>query len=132
MDYRDMKLVSEYPYYVDRNGRPYDFSDDVGKGWIDLCIRTFGLIAKAYEEAGEDFNRFSVAQIKEKFGGLRIYLYGTPVAASDAVHKAIAEAERDSYSICEVCGQPGLPRRGGWIKTLCDFHAGVEQYEGQF
>ena len=30
--------------------------------------------------------------------------------------------ERLSYEICEVCGEKGERRNGGWIKTLCDTH----------
>ena len=46
-----------------------------------------------------------------------IELYGIEV------YDVIDECERLSYTICEICGDSGKPREGGWIKTLCDEHA---------
>jgi hypothetical protein len=56
------------------------------------------------------------SQIKEKFGGLRFYM----THATDKMYDLINEAERKSYTTCEVCGAPGEERGGGWIRTLCD------------
>jgi hypothetical protein len=57
----------------------------------------------------------SFAQIKEKFGCLRIYLNNSTRADEDLCW----EAEKKSSKICEFCGKPGEQRRGVWIKTLC-------------
>jgi len=59
-----------------------------------------------------------VAQIKEKFGGLRFYMN----YHDDAVDALIEKAEIACDSICEVCGQPGSKRGGAWIRNLCDLH----------
>jgi hypothetical protein len=70
----------------------------------------------AMKEAGWKGELF---QVKEKFGGLRIYVSDhTP-----EVDQLIAEAERKSFETCEVCGNPGDLRGGGWLKTLCGEHA---------
>ena len=55
-------------------------------------------------------------QVKEKFGGLRFYMS----SESDEMYEAIKEAEAEAWKTCEVCGSPGKPRGGGWIRTLCD------------
>jgi hypothetical protein len=55
-------------------------------------------------------------QIKEKFGGLRIYFSG----GDDYVEGVVGMAEEMSYKICEVCGNSGKPNKGGWITTLCN------------
>ena len=55
-------------------------------------------------------------QIKEKYGGLRIYHSG----GDDYVDGLISLAEEMSYKICERCGCPGSPNKQGWIMTLCD------------
>jgi hypothetical protein len=35
----------------------------------------------------------------------------------------IVDAERETFSVCEVCGEPGEQNRvKGWIHTLCDEH----------
>jgi hypothetical protein len=58
----------------------------------------------------------NLAQMKEKFGGLRFYIGG----GSDAIFDRIDQAEADSFRVCEGCGKPGNPRGGPWIRTLCD------------
>ena len=60
-----------------------------------------------------------ITQIKQKFGGLRFYV----AYADDSLEAAIMDAENLSYSICEVCGNPGRLRDGSWLFTLCDEHA---------
>jgi len=58
-------------------------------------------------------------QVKEKFGQLRFYADG-----GDAYTRGVLSmAEAMSYSMCEECGAPGVVRRGGWWRTLCDTHA---------
>lgn len=71
-----------------------------------------------------------VGQVKEKFGGLRLYEgsfgWGPGGALGDrytALRGVVEECERLAWRTCEVCGEPGQRRTGGWIKTLCDQHA---------
>lgn len=59
-----------------------------------------------------------VAQIKEKFGGLRFYYDGGDEHIAGMVRMAEMWAGRH----CEKCGKPGEQRSGGWIRTLCDEH----------
>jgi len=59
-----------------------------------------------------------VAQIKEKFGGLRFYYDG----GDDHISGMVRMAEAWAAHSCETCGAPGKSRDGGWIKTLCDHH----------
>lgn len=60
-----------------------------------------------------------VQQIKEKFGGLRFYYDG----GDKYIHGLVSMAETWASKTCEQCGAPGVIRRGGWIRTLCDNHA---------
>jgi hypothetical protein len=92
----------------------------VGPGWkqivLDLCdeLRT---------KHNWDGNLY---QIKEKFGGLRFYAGGFDPEGRAAIDKA----ENLSYTVCDVCGDPGVPRGGGWVRTLCNLHAeGRKQFE---
>jgi hypothetical protein len=65
-------------------------------------------------------------QVKEKFGGLRIY---TDVY-DEEVDKVLMSLEIDSFNICEVCGDAGKLRGGSWYRTLCEDHAdGKESIE---
>ena len=73
-----------------------------------------------------------VAQIKEKFGGLRFYYDG----GDEQIRGMVQMAEAWADSSCETCGAPGKRRDGGWIKTLCDHHEAERQqrkkeYENQ-
>lgn len=84
---------------------------EVGDGWADLLIAT----ADWLSESQGDFHPFS--QIKEKFGGLRIYglMSGEAQTITDA-------ASWLSMHICDRCGAPGTKNRSGWIATRCGVH----------
>jgi hypothetical protein len=58
-----------------------------------------------------------IAQIKEKFGGLRVYIDGN----DDYIRGVISLAEKLSYSICEDCGTNHnvTQNKKGWIRSLC-------------
>ena len=56
------------------------------------------------------------SQVKEKYGELCFYM----TSATDEMFKLIDQAERESKTICEDCGQPGKLRKGSWLRTLCD------------
>lgn len=59
-----------------------------------------------------------VAQIKEKFGGLRFYYDG----GDEHISGMVTIAEVWAGRTCETCGERGKQRGGGWIRTLCDTH----------
>jgi hypothetical protein len=59
-----------------------------------------------------------IHQIKEKFGGLRFYFQG----GDEYCRGLEAMAEEWASHTCEVCGERGEQRSGGWIRTLCDTH----------
>jgi len=114
---------------------------DVGDGWfllIDLLSRALlPYVDEVNKKEEEWFNqqdeetkqmmvepsKFGVVQVKQKFAGLRYYVSHSTKEISDIIDLF----ERLSYSTCEVCGKIGKPRRGGWIETLCDEHAGEKE-----
>lgn len=69
-------------------------------------------LAKAMEELP------TILQIKEKFGSLRVYIGG----GTETHYAYISFAAAMASHTCEVCGSPGEPRDGDWVKTLCDKH----------
>jgi hypothetical protein len=97
----------DFGYYHDHKATLEDLQRQVGPGWAELIERCFNA---CYE------HNVRVAQVKEKFGGLRFYVDAAPME----VYDVIDECERLSYEICEKCGKPGKPRGGGWVLTLCD------------
>lgn len=86
-------------------------SMDCGNGWYPIVYTLSQALASNPEAR--------VAQIKEKFGGLRYYVDGV----SGDEERFICAAENASFEICEECGAPGRLRdepRGRWLKTFCD------------
>jgi len=71
----------------------------------------------------EAVKQVKVAQIKEKFGGLRFYYDG----GDEQINGMVRMAEVWAHNSCEECGKPGQQRSGGWIKTLCDEHEAERQ-----
>jgi len=100
------------------------FGFECADGWFDLIYNLCKNI-KAYYK-GNIPERFSVVQVKEKFGGLRFYITSAPME----VHNMIAKAELESYRICEHCGKKHAVVKGkytsfyrddlDWVLTLCD------------
>ena len=94
---------------------------ECGDGWIPLIEEAKTIIAKYNQKLKEedlDTEPLEFIQIKEKWGGLRIYLnYYVPEIA-DQIH----ELESKSLNICEHCGTNKNVKRDwthGWIMTLC-------------
>jgi hypothetical protein len=89
-------------------------------GWIPLIKQLCEEIELLKGEIDVHFT-----QIKEKWGLLRIYVNSAP----DEIYKLLNSYEIKSGTICEVCGEPGIRRKGGWISTLCDAHNGTDDLE---
>lgn len=109
-----MKVSSpRYPTYVIYEGYDRNLAlESVGKGWAPLINEIFDYIEKNNVHT-------KIIQVKEKFGGLRVY--------TDVMHegldRVIYEAGERSFRICEDCGSAGNLRGGSWHRTLCDVHA---------
>lgn len=108
---------------------------ECGNGWYNLLDKGCYLIQNRLEylkKSGQPLS-FSWTQIKEKFGGLRAYNYG-----SDEYIKGVVDTiESLSYNVCEVSGQEGRLRTRklvdgelvrAWLKTLSDNEALKEGY----
>lgn len=115
-------------------------------GWFELieeaCRRIDALLTN------EEKALFRWRQIKEKFGGLRMYwneggFYMDFIGPDSLAHVVaeperpqlsqqtreriagiVAEAAKKASTRCQICGAPGtLRRRGdGWLVTACDRH----------
>jgi hypothetical protein len=93
-----------------------------GNGWFNivwkLCEDLEPLVAEAEKATGRPFK---VLQVKQKLGGLRVYVnHSTTV-----IRNRIEAAQLESLRTCEVCGQPGSRREGDWIPAVCDEHASL-------
>lgn len=97
----------------------------IGEGWVSI-------VREVHDKLKHLDPHYQIDDIKEKFGGLRYYF--TPSLPWDDItvrimDDVVSAAEyRCSYT-CEVCGERGRARPGGWVKTLCDEHAGAHRLE---
>lgn len=90
-------------------GQLPEHKDHVGKGWADI-------IDELHENLLGIDPEYTVDQVKEKFGWLRVYITSCSAAAYPLVH---VYEEKSSHT-CEWCGNPGHTRTDGWMRTLCD------------
>lgn len=92
------------------------FGFDCGDGWYKLLYSLCEGIQAVLIKSPEIRKEFCVVQVKEKFGDLRFYTQG----GNKEINKLIDEAESKSAETCELCGEKGGLREGGWLVTLCD------------
>jgi hypothetical protein len=90
----------------------------IGNGWLGILERLFQTLIKL----GWDK---SFINVKEKFGGLSFFIDNLP---ENGLH-FIIEAEKESFQVCEVCGEPGEQHKiNNWVHTLCDTHRDERLY----
>ena len=94
-----------------------------GAGWFNILNMLCQNIQSHIEWKKGECSQVNVNQVKEKFGSLRFYYDG----GDDYIHGMVSLAESMSGVTCEKCGDVGIPRNGGWIRTLCDTHE--EEYQ---
>lgn len=87
----------------------------VGEGWFKIVsdlVDTLNAFGKPY----------TVAQVKEKFGGLRFYINEPDdKSIAEMMRARIYAAEARSLKTCDRCGRPAEQRRQHyWIYTVCD------------
>jgi hypothetical protein len=103
------KLMAEKPDWFTEHSYMYG----CGPGWHPLIRETLEKVAALNPQ------NFRIVQIKEKFGGLRIYAWGGDEETSRIIHEAMNE----SYHVCENCGsKEGVENRAGrygWFKSFC-------------
>jgi len=112
-------LYEKYPDLfsnIDNKHSCMAFGIECNIGWYDILSSVCYRIKQYEKNKKSDYYPVTFDQIKEKWGGLRIYHSG----GDDYVDGVIIMAEEMSYKICERCGCPGSPNKQGWVMTLCD------------
>ena len=88
------------------------FGFECDDGWYKMIY----LLLQDLQELKLNDN-FYITQIKQKFGGLRVYTSYT----NDDIDLIIQGYGDLSYKICECCGEEGVLRKDlSWIQVLCD------------
>ena len=116
----DELLCARYPkIFCDRHGDMTKtlmcWGFECGDGWFEILDTACSQI-QVHLDKNLDVHQVVAVQIKEKFGTLRFYYDG----GDDTVQDIVDAAEQATHTTCELCGQRGTTRGGGWIQTLCD------------
>ena len=93
----------------------------IGPGWIPAYVE----LARNMEEVAQKYNyRVSVAQVKQKFGELTVYLQPLEenAAANAALSELITTAVRRCARTCESCGRKGKLGGNAWLSVACEKH----------
>jgi len=99
------EFKEKYPDLLDERMISFGF----GRGWT-------GIIHAACDKL-QHISGVKIVQVKEKFGGLRIYVDGGDVLTAQILH----EAEHHASKTCENCGSTiNVTSEGSWIKTYCE------------
>lgn len=142
------KLYEKYPqFFVNKDKTPMEspmcFGIEAGNGWYDILSSLCWMIKQhednkrwqkewedkknqeikdsigiSIEGTTEEYFPVKFDQIKEKYGGLRVYFSG----GDDYVEGLVSMAEAMSYKVCDVCGNKGEANKGGWISVRCEVH----------
>lgn len=98
------------------------FGVSTNPGWFPLIEKLLLDIRALPQEEG----MVRINQIKEKFGGLRVYV---EVSGSEdfkeRVYAMIEQAEKEAAHTCEFCSEPGALRKGGWMRVTCEKHSEI-------
>jgi hypothetical protein len=102
----------------------------VGEGWHQILTDLDSDFVRIM--GPRDHAKIKILQIKEKFGGLRVYpdfVGDVGGETRQAIYGVICDAEEKSYTVCEACGSvAGVETRGrvnplavssGRTLTLC-------------
>lgn len=96
------------------------FHCSCGDGWFELIYDMCKKIKSITKLKGV----VVAQQVKEKFGGLRFYIYSHPKneQIGNKIYTLINDAAAKSFTTCEICGAPGKRNKTGWLSTLCEEH----------
>lgn len=110
---RHPTLFGYGPWTLDTTPLGWGFT--CGEGWYPILDRLFADLAVI---AREEALKLEIQQVKEKLGGLRVYVRG----GTARVQQRIAQAEEEASGACETCGgpSPGIRSHSGWLTNCCD------------
>lgn len=116
------KLFKQKDLTVQQSCMPWGIC--TGNGWYNLLEGLCEEINQYLEWRKEDENVTQVefAQIKQKFGLLRVVHDGGDDTLNGYITALISMAERASSHICEICGNKGSIGGKSWISVKCPKH----------
>lgn len=100
------ELIHMYPELFGKP--PFDpktslmyFGLEVGDGWLPILEELFEKLSE--KVLTHELHDFRISQVKEKFGGLRVYTRNGNEATASLIREAVEKASHT----CDVCAKPG-------------------------
>ena len=139
-DYQE--IIDQYPEQF--QGGPYFLGISIDSGWTPIVLDACREIQERL--TADELRRFHWIQIKEKFGGLKLYwgpdntisvaiiepatVHSLEIASDEppgftkptvlAIREIVARACERAGRTCEICGGPGRLYADGYWQTLCE------------
>ena len=113
-EYRISKLPEAIRDRVDPNDPCWSYVPD---GWREIVVK----LDTELRAVDPDY---TLAQVKEKFGGLRYYVdFSEQCTDTEKAYEILDKYEQMSVTICDMCGKQGKHRsKDGWLATRCEEH----------
>lgn len=97
--------------------------------WAEVLEDTFRQLEEAAERMDLPADAWpQITDVKEKYGGLRIYYQGCSLADEDVFDQIIEAAEERIERTCVKCGAPGRIGPGG-MWSYCDEHMPESEHD---
>lgn len=115
---KNIALTEKYPWVrIDGSSDLFTWLDDIPDGWRmafgEQFCEDFQRVYETFpDEVKEDF---MIVEIKEKWGGLRIYCSHETQELEDVLDKY----EKLSYKTCIKCGAPAECMTSEYVLPLC-------------
>lgn len=98
----------------------YTWEDELPEGWRKAFCPQMWDDLKTILEKADYVDKFRFAQIKEKYGTLRLYHNGVPASIYEEVSAWETKYENLSEETCINCGAPATHMTLGWINFVCE------------
>lgn len=93
---------------------------DIGLGWMSVIESAFEkMIAAGWDK--------ELRQVKQKFGGLRIYINSLKLTDTE-LNRIITQAEVECSKICEICGKEREIKGMASGMAACNMCKGFDRY----
>lgn len=112
------------PLYLGYSENTTDYSftweDEIPSGWRKAFCPQMWEELKSILEKADYVDKFRFAQIKEKYGTLRLYHDGVPEEIFEEICAWESKYDRLSENVCIHCGKPAKYMTLGWITFICE------------
>ena len=98
----------------------YTWEDELPAGWRKAFCPQMWDELRAILEKAKYVDKFRFAQIKEKYGSLRLYYNGVPEEIYNEIEAWETKYEELSEKTCIHCGKPAKYISIGWISPWCE------------